>query len=50
MLGAVVNAEARANRQAVYIWEAARRVIMLDPKWQNGEYPPNRQRLTAAAT
>lgn len=33
--------QAFAARQSVFIWEAARRVIMLDPKWMGGEYPVN---------
>jgi homoserine O-acetyltransferase len=30
---------ARANRQGNFIWEAVRQVVMLDPKWQGGNYP-----------
>lgn len=30
---------ARANRQGNFIWESVRQAIMLDPKWQNGNYP-----------
>jgi homoserine O-acetyltransferase len=30
---------ARANRQGNFIWEAVRRVIMIDPKWRDGAYP-----------
>ena len=30
---------ARANRQGNFIWEAIRQVIMVDPKWRNGDYP-----------
>lgn len=30
---------ARANRQGNFIWEAVRQVIMVDPKWQDGNYP-----------
>lgn len=33
--------QAFAARQSVFIWEAARRVIMLDPKWMGGKYPAN---------
>ena len=29
---------ARANRQGNFIWEAVRQVIMVDPKWQDGNY------------
>ena len=29
---------ARANRQGNFIWEAVRQVVMLDPKWQDGNY------------
>jgi homoserine O-acetyltransferase len=31
--------QAHANRQVNFIWEAARQVIMLDPKWRDGNYP-----------
>jgi homoserine O-acetyltransferase len=31
--------QAHANRQGNFIWEAARQVIMLDPKWREGTYP-----------
>ena len=31
--------QAHANRQGNFIWEAARQVIMLDPKWRDGTYP-----------
>jgi homoserine O-acetyltransferase len=31
--------QAHVNRQGNFIWEAARQVIMLDPKWREGEYP-----------
>jgi homoserine O-acetyltransferase len=41
--------QARANKQSVYIWEAARRVIMLDPDWQHGEYEPDRRPLLGTA-
>ena len=38
--------QAHSNRQANFIWEAARQAIMLDPKWRDGEYsaddPPRR--------
>ena len=30
---------ARANRQGNFIWESIRQAIMLDPKWQEGNYP-----------
>jgi homoserine O-acetyltransferase len=30
---------ARANRQGNFIWEAVRQVVLLDPKWQDGNYP-----------
>ena len=30
---------ARANRQGNFIWEAVRQVVMVDPKWRNGDYP-----------
>jgi len=30
---------ARANRQGNFIWESVRQVIMVDPKWQDGNYP-----------
>lgn len=30
---------ARANRQGNFIWESIRQAIMLDSKWQNGNYP-----------
>jgi len=30
---------ARANRQGNFIWEAVRQVVMIDPKWRNGDYP-----------
>ena len=30
---------ARANRQGNFIWESIRQAIMLDPKWQDGNYP-----------
>ena len=33
--------QANATRQTNFIWEAARQAIMLDPKWQNGNYPAN---------
>jgi homoserine O-acetyltransferase/O-succinyltransferase len=33
--------QAFAARQSVFIWEAARRAIMLDPRWMGGEYPAN---------
>lgn len=29
---------ARANRQGNFIWEAVRQVVMVDPKWQDGNY------------
>jgi homoserine O-acetyltransferase/O-succinyltransferase len=29
---------ARANRQGNFIWEAVRQVVMLDPKWNDGNY------------
>jgi homoserine O-acetyltransferase len=29
---------ARANRQGNFIWEAVRQVVMVDPKWQDGDY------------
>jgi len=28
-----------ANRQGNFIWEAVRRVVMIDPKWRDGNYP-----------
>lgn len=31
--------QVKAHRQGNFIWEAARQVIMLDPKWRGGEYP-----------
>jgi homoserine O-acetyltransferase len=31
--------QAHANRQVNFIWEAARQVITLDPKWRDGNYP-----------
>lgn len=31
--------QAKVNRQGNFIWESARRVIMLDPKWMGGNYP-----------
>lgn len=31
--------QAHATRQSNFIWEAARQAIMLDPKWQDGNYP-----------
>jgi homoserine O-acetyltransferase len=31
--------QANATRQTNFIWEAARQAIMLDPRWQNGNYP-----------
>jgi len=33
--------QAFTAKQSVFIWETARRVIMLDPKWMGGEYPAN---------
>jgi homoserine O-acetyltransferase/O-succinyltransferase len=33
--------QAHANRQVNFIWEAARQVITLDPKWLDGAYPAN---------
>jgi homoserine O-acetyltransferase len=33
--------QAFTAKQSAFIWEAARRVIMLDPKWMGGEYPAN---------
>ncbi|MGZ5092246.1 MAG: alpha/beta fold hydrolase [Burkholderiales bacterium] len=30
---------ARANRQGNFIWEAVRQVVMVDPKWRDGNYP-----------
>ena len=33
--------QAHATRQSNFIWEAARRAIMLDPKWRDGTYPPD---------
>lgn len=33
--------QAFAARQSVFIWEAARRAIMVDPKWMGGAYPAN---------
>lgn len=30
---------AQASRQDAFIWELARRAIMLDPKWRDGAYP-----------
>ena len=32
--------QAHAHRQGNFIWEAARQAIMLDPKWRDGNYPP----------
>lgn len=34
-----VTPMARANRQGNFIWEAVRRVVMVDPKWRDGNYP-----------
>lgn len=34
-----VTPMARANRQGNFIWEAVRRVVMVDPKWRDGDYP-----------
>ncbi len=34
-----VTPMARANRQGNFIWEAVRQVVMIDPKWRNGDYP-----------
>jgi homoserine O-acetyltransferase len=31
--------QAHANRQVAFIWEAARQVIFLDPRWRDGDYP-----------
>jgi homoserine O-acetyltransferase len=31
--------QAHANRQVAFIWEAARQVIFLDPRWRDGNYP-----------
>src|SRR5918993_3822205 len=31
--------QAHAHRHGNFIWEAARQAIMLDPKWQDGNYP-----------
>jgi homoserine O-acetyltransferase len=31
--------QAKSNRQGNFIWEAARQVIMADPKWRGGDYP-----------
>ena len=33
--------QAWTHRQGNFIWEAARRAIMLDPKWRDGDYPPD---------
>jgi homoserine O-acetyltransferase len=33
--------QAFTAKQSIFIWETARRVIMLDPKWMGGEYPAN---------
>lgn len=33
--------QAITAKQSVFIWEAARRAIMLDPKWMGGSYPDN---------
>ena len=33
--------QAFTAKQSVFIWETARRVIMLDAKWMDGEYPAN---------
>jgi homoserine O-acetyltransferase len=30
---------ARANRQGNFIWEAVRQVVVVDPKWRDGNYP-----------
>jgi homoserine O-acetyltransferase/O-succinyltransferase len=30
---------ARANRQGNFIWETVRQVVMVDPKWREGDYP-----------
>lgn len=34
-----VTPMARANRQGNFIWEAVRQVVMVDPKWRDGNYP-----------
>ena len=34
-----VTPMARANRQGNFIWESVRQVVMLDPKWRDGDYP-----------
>lgn len=34
-----VTPMARANRQGNFIWEAVRQVVLLDPKWRDGDYP-----------
>ena len=34
-----VTTQARANRSTGLLWETARQVIMLDPKWRSGDYP-----------
>jgi len=36
-----VTPMARANRQGNFIWEAVRQVVMVDPKWRDGNYPDN---------
>ncbi len=33
-----VTPMARANRQGNFIWESVRQVVMVDPKWQEGNY------------
>jgi homoserine O-acetyltransferase len=33
-----VTPMARANRQGNFIWEAVRQVVMVDPKWREGDY------------
>ena len=34
-----VTPMARANRQGNFIWENVRQVVMVDPKWRDGNYP-----------
>ena len=33
-----VTTQTRAHRQGALLWETARQAIMLDPKWQDGDY------------
>jgi homoserine O-acetyltransferase len=36
-----IVSQPRATRKGNHIWELARRVIMLDPRWKDGDYPNN---------